>query len=549
MFRKFAVLLLSLVVFAGIPLSPVHAGVVTNPNTGGTPGSWTQGDRPPVVDPAKPAILFVHGLNSSAKVWYESNDMYQQAFDNGYETAFINLHDISGTSQNMWDNGRLLADKIKEISNHFGKKLVIVAHSKGGIDTQTALVHYNAHVYVTNVITLGTPHHGSQLADLAYSSWASWLAALIGSKSPGTESMQTSYMKYFRTQTDSLANVSKNKYYTFAGDNWGSGSTSHIFGGMYLSTFGDNDGVVTVANAHLPKGTMVSIGRWNHSTVRTGSHVFNLIKPYMTAPSVSTGISIMSINGMESDEVAASGQNSEPVEVQAAAVQAAQPVHNDADSPYYIRGGEHNGTAAERLVVENGVASVTLNWISNRPVDQLHVVTPDGEELPVQPQVTADDGLLNGAYHHTVSVPAPQAGEWTVKADSSEPGAYLFMAAFEKVNDQHAKLKKEKNGKQLTVDTKGLKADKTKLNVQIEFYNEGAKQSKSSIKQAYGLKGKKVQQRQIEAAEAIELPVAEGEGVFNVTVDVEGETTEGYPIRRTLIKSVYVDANGNAYSS
>ncbi|CAM4383772.1 esterase/lipase family protein [Paenibacillus tarimensis] len=549
MLRKFAVLLLSMVVLAGTSLVPANAGVVTNPNPGGTPGSWTQGDRPPVVDPAKPAILFVHGLNSSAKVWYEGNDMYQYAFDNGYETAFINLHDITGTSQNMWDNGRLLADKIKEISNHFGKKLVIVAHSKGGVDTQTALVHYNAHAYVTNVITLGTPHHGSQLADLAYSSWASWLAALIGSKSPGTESMQTSYMKYFRSQTDGLANVSKNKYYTFAGDNWGSGSTSHVIGGMYLSTFGANDGVVTVNNAYLPKGTMVSIGRWNHSTVRTGSHVFNLIKPYLTAPSVSTGISRMSAEDMGQVENTSADRSAEPVEVQAAAVHAGQTAQSEADNRYYIRGGEHNGTASEKLVVENGVASVNLNWISNYPVDQLHVVTPDGEELPVQAQVIADDGLLNGAYHHTVSLPSPEAGEWTVKADSSQPGAYLFMAAFEKANDQHAKLKKELNGKQLKVDTKGLKADKTKLKVQVEYYNNGTKQSAASIKQSYGKKGKKVQQSQIQASEAIVLPVTEGEGVYNVTVDVEGETTEGYPIRRTLIKSVYVDANGNAYSS
>lgn len=96
--------------------------------------------------------------------------MLQQARDAGYQTAAINLYDANGTSQDMWDNGKLLADKIKVISNHFGKKLIVIAHSKGGVDTQTTLVYNRAAPYVQRVITLSSPHYGSQLADLAYSS-------------------------------------------------------------------------------------------------------------------------------------------------------------------------------------------------------------------------------------------------------------------------------------------------------------------------------------------------------------------------------------------
>ena len=61
-------------------------------------------------------------------------------------------------------------------------KVNIVAHSKGGIDTQAALVEYGANRFVGNVITLATPHHGSNLADLSYSWWAGWLASILGQK-------------------------------------------------------------------------------------------------------------------------------------------------------------------------------------------------------------------------------------------------------------------------------------------------------------------------------------------------------------------------------
>jgi len=60
-------------------------------------------------------------LNSSAEVWTKNNnDMLQRARDAGYQTATINLYDANGASQDMWDNG----------NNHFGKKLIVIAHSK-----------------------------------------------------------------------------------------------------------------------------------------------------------------------------------------------------------------------------------------------------------------------------------------------------------------------------------------------------------------------------------------------------------------------------------
>ncbi|MBN6205386.1 hypothetical protein JYK21_02890, partial [Ralstonia pickettii] len=206
------------------------------------PGEWYRGATPDNLRPDAPVLLFVPGLNNIAQIFWEDNNMYQTAHDAGYQTAFLQLYDAGGESADMWNNGSLLASKISEISNYYnGKDITIIAYSKGGVDTQTALTYYGASQYVDNVITLSSPHHGSQLADLAYSSGAGWLADLIGAQGEGTAAMQTAYMANFRSETDAHANAYLNDYFTIGGTSWGAMFTANWFGGMYLSGYGPND--------------------------------------------------------------------------------------------------------------------------------------------------------------------------------------------------------------------------------------------------------------------------------------------------------------------
>src|SRR5699024_9922089 len=204
-----------------------------------TPGEWYAGETPPNLIPNAPVLLFVPGLNSAAQVFWEDNDMYQTAYDAGYQTAFIQLYDAGGASADMWQNGELLAAKIQEIAAHFdGKSITVIGHSKGGVDTQAALTYYGAEEYVENVITLSSPHHGSPLADLSYSSWAGWLADMIGSQGEGTYAMQMGYMENFRDETDERPLAYYNHYFTLGGKKWGPVFSSTWFGGTYLSQFG-----------------------------------------------------------------------------------------------------------------------------------------------------------------------------------------------------------------------------------------------------------------------------------------------------------------------
>ncbi|MDQ7863852.1 hypothetical protein RCO48_30615 [Peribacillus frigoritolerans] len=71
--------------------------------------------------------MFVQGKNGSSTSWYGEteyhgvNDMYTKAYEAGYQTVFVQLHDSAGNgSVSQYANGRLLAQMLSEISNHFG---------------------------------------------------------------------------------------------------------------------------------------------------------------------------------------------------------------------------------------------------------------------------------------------------------------------------------------------------------------------------------------------------------------------------------------------
>lgn len=540
----------SFTMILGLTTLPQQAWMAPiNPVVAPSPGAWATGQTPANVSPNKPAILFVHGLTSKANVWYEDNDMYEYAYKNGYETAFINMYDITGTPEDMWKDGELLAAKIQEISKYFGKKIVIVAHSKGGVDTQSALVRYNAYPYVSRVITLSTPHHGSQLADLAYSSWAGWLADLVGSQSPGTSSLQTSYMDYFRSEMAKDPDINKVPFYTMSGNKWsGSGKASYTFGGSYLALFGSNDGVVTTDSALLPGATLIQSGAWNHKTVRTGSFTFDLFKSYLgTVPAAVASLKASSSVTKDTYTTESVMQDtSEPAPVNYISQSSPSALSNsvtseDGHGQYYIRGGQHSGTANETLTVENNVNQISLDWISDQPLTHLELISPSGKVQKIKLQSTPDDEFFHGAYHQLVTLPQPEAGQWKVQATSASKGAYLMTAVYTPGAEQ-AELKTNLSNNQLrmNVNIEGLDQQRTHLNYTVNYYHpDGSKLAPPTERS----------NRSMATSESVTTPVTNTPSIYVVTTDIDGYTEAGYPYRRTLVKSVYVDEQGNTYSN
>ncbi|MBD0378725.1 PGAP1-like alpha/beta domain-containing protein [Paenibacillus sedimenti] len=530
MMKKFAAsVFLAFMLVVSFVIAPATAAV-SNPNLNRVPGTWSPGATPPNLDSKLPVILFVQGLGSNAGSWYDTNDMYQTAYNNGYQTAFIELNDSGGTPKNMWDNGQLLAQKIAVISQYFNKKLMIVAHSKGGVDTQAALVHYKAYPYVTNVITLSSPHRGSELADLAYSSWAGWLADLIGYKNDATYSMQTSYMSYFRSITDSNANSSYNKFYTFAGKGWAaSPSSSYFAGGLYLSLFGNNDGVVTVNSSYVPKGTMIKVGEWDHNTIRKGSTTFSLFKPYLTATgTASTKADVQS----ELVTIASSKPSDAPQDITVGTA-----------SNLLVRGGAHNGTASESFLVENDVRSLTIDWISDQKADQVELISPTGKQTSIQVTSYQDEQVFKNAWHHIAVVNNPDQGAWTFQAQNAKPGGYLMAVHYDSDLDKSIRLKlnNEKTKAQIGWDKASLKGGKLNVQYQVDFTPEG--NHAGGKKQTTKIKGLE----SIDENSEVNLTDENSPGVYQASFIVKGQTEKGIPFERTLIRSIYVDEKGERH--
>lgn len=468
-----------------------------------TPGEWYVGDTPENVRPNSPVLLFVHGLNSKAQVWWEGNDMYDTAFHAGFETAFVQLHDAGGASADMWNNGMLLAEKIAEISDHFnGKRITIVAHSKGGVDTQTALSHYGAWQYVDNVITLGSPHHGSQLADLAYSAWAGWLADLIGMKGEGTESMQMGYMENFRSQMDVHPLAYANNYYTLGGTSWGPVFSANWFGGMYLSSYGQNDGVVTAASSRLPFGFEIAVGSWDHSEIRTGTtfHVFQ---------------SHLSSNPLQKD----------------LALNFTRSVRDQPDGNKLVRGGELSADTIEKVMIpiESGNEKVTISLLTADELTHVQLFDPTGKVVSKKiNQSINDDGIFSGSIHYNLTIPNPIAGEWVLELQTKTNNAYVITTHYHSPHqlNVYKDIVKDEVTYHILSDNRQLAKKNMKATYRITSTNTDEQPQTFTVTGDQNLTQKlKLSKRTL----------------YNITIDVEGETKVGHKFNRTIIDSVYVE--------
>lgn len=501
--------------------APTEAGSIIKPGDPGEPNTWEAGDTPANLNPNAPVLVFVHGLNGSGSTWYGSNDMYSVAYNAGYQTAFVNLSDVGGEPQNMWVNGAMLAELIEDIHAYYERDIVLIAHSKGGVDSQAALVHSSAYPYVTDVYTLGSPHHGSQLADLSYSFWAGWLATILGARSEGTYSLQTGYMSYFRDVTDDHINVGQNEFYTLAGTRWGGFGSALYWGGLYLSAYGTNDGAVVESFAHLPTGNIFHVDRWHHDDIKHGSTVFPHLHPHLNSHEFVHSDSHMNTPAIKS--------------------------HETARTVSFIRGGRTDYKTEETFLVESDVDQTTLTWMSDQPVNDFHLISTNGDVVKTNVQSGKDDQLFSGAYHYLIEMKNPQQGEWQLQAVQNKkqsPAAYLMIVSYDSaVNDAITFTSTDSTKRQWHVQIDPTKASidtkQTTFDYRVEFIPEqGNKGKQHSVKVVDILQTQKPQ---------LNIP-NHGAGVYNVTVDLQGKMNNGTPFARTLIHTIYIDDQRHVYS-
>lgn len=247
-------------------------------------------------------LLLIHGWNSNPVSWEEmipkllnlSGSPYSQIWTFGYNSSLS----ISTNASN------LLAELQNKCS---GRKVDIIGHSMGGLVARQMMEKNGGAGFVDKLITLGTPHTGSQLAALR---------ALVGvlvarEYLPGIISYYylTQGMKdlnpssAFLTQLTTLTNPPV-PYYTIAAKNnpayWGLSNTPFLPG--------DDDGIVTVASATaVPNPTQSTIVDINtdvaHCEMQSNQDVFEKIIYYLLGSQQQFG----SISGRITDFLSGSG--------------------------------------------------------------------------------------------------------------------------------------------------------------------------------------------------------------------------------------------------
>ncbi|MHA4327774.1 esterase/lipase family protein [Bacillus cereus] len=474
--------------------------------------NWFLGEMPESIDHNKFPIVFVHGLHGHANEWWGGNEMYVRAFKEGFRTAFVSLNG----EKNNWDNGKQLADILKKISEYFGTKVNIVAHSKGGIDTQTALVHFGAHSYANNVITLATPFHGTALADLAYSAPAKWLMKLLGNLDVGTESLQTSNMKLFREITDSNQNILKNTYYTAAGTDWGSAFSASWLGGVYLSGVGgSNDGQVNVFSTQLPYGKQLFVAPLNHENMHQGSAVFEKINPILQKNNNSLQPFFM--------------VNSKAREVKQT------PKHTE----QFINGGillAHK-TREEKVSIDSSIQGIELYILTKNEDTQIEVISPSETKYKaknIQAMPMSGSGVFDGSYLQRISISQPEKGDWKLCMNSTKEDAYFMMAQFN-------------SNPIISINMASVVKANTSIPLKIKIENPetlSITSMKINIKKGESEISQKVDIKELEEIKdntfVKMIPTSNNTGNLNVTIEFEGKTTQNTNFRRTEVRSIHV---------
>ncbi len=411
------------------------------------PRTIYEGATPAGLDPNRPVLVFVHGLNGTGDGWfgetmyYGRNDMYDTAYAAGYKTFMVDLYDVGAEAETSITNGVLLRQQISEIRNYWGADSVnIIAHSKGGPDSNFA-AFFGAPI--DSVVTLGGAHAGSPLADLAQTDWLEWLAELIGFNDAGTKFMQTGCMGLVRGFLDRQPFNDNLHFYTAGGTGWGPFLSALEFGGLYLFTVcpdGENDGVVCLEGARHPlsrdaSGNVSGTHRliWDvespdfevdHDKIKRGNGffdffwfwepddcyvpVFDSIEPYAGQ---------FNVNGPQAPAVPVAPQPEGDSTLSAGNI---------------IRGGELGaGITSVSFPLEAGVSGLDVRVLTARADTRIELVAPGGRVHRLGKAAASRSEIFAGTYLSGARLQRRalrrSAGEWTLRFTASAQDAYALL--------------------------------------------------------------------------------------------------------------------------
>lgn len=143
-------------------LTQIGAAGITAAGITGVGGATTANDRAPV--------LMVHGFLDNGKTpWWDITT--HRLKETGYTDDELYVLSL-GALATTFDSPTVYAEEVtatlQAISTDHDSDVDIIAHSMGGLDSRWAIEKMDADQYVDSLITLGTPHQGTQVAYIAY---------------------------------------------------------------------------------------------------------------------------------------------------------------------------------------------------------------------------------------------------------------------------------------------------------------------------------------------------------------------------------------------
>ena len=361
-----------------------------------------------------PVLVFVHGLSGLAEDWWKDNttagpnDMYAYAYNAGYRTAFVNLNLQPDTvppqcavkrrpANDMMGNGKILSQQLAYITDHYGVDQVdVIAHSKGGIDTQAAIVYWGAAPRVRRVITLATPHQGALLADLVCT------PPLPLDCDQAMQSVRPASMTLFRFLTDAATVDDAIAYYSGAGDFWDTPGTIYELTGRILQNHpdgGDNDGAVTVASTALADASPLFLRPWNHAEIMQGHNAFAYIADVLADRAHTTYLPLLIASANEGEGVQSG------LQTKGAAV---------APTGLIIRYGSL--PAADLAIpIEPRAHTAHFTLLATDATVHAVLIGPTGERYGLTTAAAETSGWLAGLGVAHRSLGEPAAGRWRVQ--------------------------------------------------------------------------------------------------------------------------------------
>ncbi|BBP92010.1 hypothetical protein BsIDN1_56280 [Bacillus safensis] len=147
-------------------------------------------------------------------------------------------------------------------------------------------------------------------------------------------------------------------------------------GGMYLKSFGANDGAVTVSSTRLSYANNILTGKWDHNSIKKTAQACSLC---------------FSISCWQMPQ-ALKKKNKE------------SPNSTELNTDVYVKGGESEKDKTEAFYVEEGTNGLSIQWLNERHEARPEIIAPNGDVLTNLKTSEASFPYEGAFSHHAKSI-------------------------------------------------------------------------------------------------------------------------------------------------